>query len=184
MKLRGIINRRAMIAFDEFLIVILVVLVIAAVLMFLFKVDILTYVRNLPGYGVPEDEEVDLSNLTKDQFSALCPVRVAKVVFSGTKGFRKEYIYSPNGIERIKYNSDDIYLDGDIIKVNDANFLKDTDIGIVDSNNKISIYSPYFVQELKKLNNAWFITKKRRLICSSQEILQEQTLITNWRLYK
>ena len=39
---------------------ILVILVVATVLMFVFKNDITRYLKNLPGYTVPPDEEIDV----------------------------------------------------------------------------------------------------------------------------
>ena len=58
---------------------ILVILVVVSVLMFLFKVDINNYLKNLPGYSVPEeDEEI---NVTDDEglLKGLCLVEIGKI---------------------------------------------------------------------------------------------------------
>lgn len=60
--------------------VILIVLALASVFMVFFKVDILKYLRNLPGYQVPqEDVEINVSELTDEQISASCPARIGGI---------------------------------------------------------------------------------------------------------
>lgn len=54
--------------FDKIIILILVLLVILAVLMFLFKADIIEKIKNMPGYGPNPDETI---NLSEDQLKML-----------------------------------------------------------------------------------------------------------------
>lgn len=88
-------KKRGTIAINKIVVVILVVLVIAAVLMFLFKADILNYLRSLPGYSVPEeDREIDVANLTDEEMRSLCPVIIGKTKTEVSVGFLKDdYIY-------------------------------------------------------------------------------------------
>ena len=73
-------KKRGSVAVNKLVIVILVILVIAAVLIFLFKADILNYLRNLPGYSVPEEDEgIDLGQLDPEVARSLCPVRVGGI---------------------------------------------------------------------------------------------------------
>ncbi|MAG79003.1 hypothetical protein CMI40_01360 [Candidatus Pacearchaeota archaeon] len=60
---KKVFSKKGNLVTDNPVALILVVLVIASVLMFFYKVNINKYLRNLPGYSVPEeDSEYDLSN--------------------------------------------------------------------------------------------------------------------------
>ena len=76
---RKIILDKRGIAINKLLTAIIVIFVVASVLIFLFRVDINNYLRNLPGYSVPEeDEEI---NITDDEESGgdWCPVEIGKI---------------------------------------------------------------------------------------------------------
>jgi len=65
---------------NKLVIVILVGLAVVAALIFLFKADLLRYLRNLPGYDVPqEDKPVDLTEITDDEENTLCPFRIGGI---------------------------------------------------------------------------------------------------------
>ncbi len=71
--------KKAMIGIDKLMILILVVLTVLAVLMFVFKADINSYIKNLPGYSVPEDEVIDISELPEDQQIYFDCVQIGKI---------------------------------------------------------------------------------------------------------
>jgi len=79
---------------------ILVIFVVATILLFLFKTDINSYIRNLPGYSVPdEDEEIDMGNLSDEEIRDLCPEIVGKINIpeGGVSGIgAKQYIFINN----------------------------------------------------------------------------------------
>ena len=59
---------------------ILVVLVVGSVLIFIYKENILGWMRNLPGYSVPEkDEEIDISQQSDAIAKNLCPIIVGNI---------------------------------------------------------------------------------------------------------
>jgi len=73
-------KKRGSVAINKMVIVILVLLVVVAVLMFIFKADILNYLKSLPGYSVPEeDEEIDLGEIDPEVARSLCPIRVGGI---------------------------------------------------------------------------------------------------------
>ncbi len=90
--------------------IIIVVFVIAAVAMFLFRTDINSYIRNLPGYSVPdEDEEIDMSDLSDEEIKDLCPEIIGKINVpeGGVAGIgAKQYIF-------IDDKKTDLYWSGD-----------------------------------------------------------------------
>ncbi len=55
--------KRAVLATDKLLILVLVVFVVITVLIMMFRVDINNFIRNLPGYSLPEDDEIDPSEI-------------------------------------------------------------------------------------------------------------------------
>ncbi len=59
MRLRSL-TKRAALATDKLLILVLAVFVIIAVLMFAFRVDINNFIRNLPGYSLPENDLIEI----------------------------------------------------------------------------------------------------------------------------
>ena len=58
-------------AINKTIAAILVILVIAAVLMFIYKADILSYIKNLPGFDEAGDDELDLTSLSPDELADL-----------------------------------------------------------------------------------------------------------------
>lgn len=82
---------------------ILVILVVASVLIFLFRVDINNYLRNLPGYSVPEeDEEIDVSN--DEELKDLCPVKIGTI---GVPEGGKQYIYFDGEKTNLYWDADE-----------------------------------------------------------------------------
>jgi len=66
---------------ENLVIIILVILVLVAILVLIFRVQILDYIRNLPGYSYEGDKEKEISG-EHEVTSAVCPVNVAKIVKS------------------------------------------------------------------------------------------------------
>jgi len=62
-------TKRAVMATDKLMILILVVFTIVLVLIIVFRVDINNLIRNLPGYSLPEDEEIEIVFLSFTYFS-------------------------------------------------------------------------------------------------------------------
>ncbi|MEK6875735.1 MAG: hypothetical protein AABX30_03555 [Nanoarchaeota archaeon] len=60
-----LIDKRASTGFfiGRLIAIILIVLVIVTFVMFIFKADILSWIRNLPGYSTPEDQEIDAGDI-------------------------------------------------------------------------------------------------------------------------
>ena len=63
MSLRNL-TKKAMLPLNKLVVIILVVLVVATVLMVMFRADISNWMRNLPGYTLPEDDEIGLAFLS------------------------------------------------------------------------------------------------------------------------
>ena len=102
-KRRIILDKRG-IAIKKVLTAILVAFVVASVLIFLFRTDINNYLRNLPGYSVPEeDEEINVSD-DEESESDWCPVEIGKIgVFEG----RKQYIYLDGEKTNLYWDADE-----------------------------------------------------------------------------
>lgn len=80
-----------MLAINKIITAVLVFLVVASVLMFLFKSDIISYIKNLPGYGEGEGKDVDI---IKDEETPAACVMVGRIG-EGEKRtvFSQQYIY-------------------------------------------------------------------------------------------
>ena len=75
-------NRRGQIVGNKIVLIIIALVVLAAVLMFIFKAQISEKIQNLPGYGPQEDKEIDYSKLTPEQKAALDYVVVGSLVYT------------------------------------------------------------------------------------------------------
>ena len=88
-------DKKALMALDKLMVLILVVLSIAIILMFVFRVDILKMIRNLPELAHPENDErvVDSSFLANQSY-----VQVGKIVVEKREAsiFNQNYIYIGN----------------------------------------------------------------------------------------
>lgn len=73
-------NKKAMTGYEQMLLIILILLTIGALFFAFAKGDIITKIRNLPGYGyTPEDDEVISGINESTTGSKLCPFRVGNV---------------------------------------------------------------------------------------------------------
>lgn len=73
-------NKRAMTGYEQMLLIILILLTITALFFAFSKGDILTKIRNLPGYGyTPEGDEVISGFNDSSATSGLCPIRVGNI---------------------------------------------------------------------------------------------------------
>lgn len=66
---------------EHLITIILALIVIAVLLIIIFRVQILDYIRNLPGYSYEGDKEKEIGG-EHEETSAACPVNVAKIVKS------------------------------------------------------------------------------------------------------
>lgn len=89
---------------------VLVILVIAAVAMFLLKPDILDWVRQLPEYKYDEDKAIDISQLSDEEIAALHGERIGYIA--------QGYIYLDRNTG-IYLSEPDIYLDDPRVDVGD-----------------------------------------------------------------
>lgn len=64
---------------NKLIIIILAILVLLALLMFIFKVDILEWLRNLPDYTYEGDKEIDYTKLSPDKLALLNCVKIAEI---------------------------------------------------------------------------------------------------------
>ncbi len=133
---------------NKLIIVILVVLVVATVLIFLFKIDILKYFRFLPDYSVPEEDGVvDIRDESDEESDVVEEQKTSNLLeFQSEKGWR-DYCFikwsfeknSPmliirpnnkkiiiNGIEKVFYSERDSDFNYDLIK--NKLYLKDTSL--------------------------------------------------------
>ena len=69
-KLRG--KKAQGLAIDKLLKWIIIVLVITSIVIFIFRADILKWMRNLPGYSVPDEQEIDYTNPEHIESTTLC----------------------------------------------------------------------------------------------------------------
>ena len=109
---------------NELLITILVVLLLASILMFVFKADLLSKIKFLPTYDTGESKEIDLSGYTPDQLSKLgfnCEAigdkkiavlySVGDALYQVAVGdLRRVYLFSEDGDKLIKL---DVFFDTD-----------------------------------------------------------------------
>ena len=122
-------TKRGQMATNKVIIVIIAVIVLMAVLVFVFKSNLNQWVNNLPGYTPPEDKVVDLTQQPGDKtgVSQFCNVDVGKIwifeeVATSWLGKAVEsaeqyfYVYYPGAAGRAKgLVKTRLYLDGSII---------------------------------------------------------------------
>lgn len=84
-------KRKGALQVDQILIIILVLLAVAAVLFFVYKTDINTYVANLPGFYAPQEDVV----IEDDSLagSVLCPIIIGVIDGTKTGSFNSAPIY-------------------------------------------------------------------------------------------
>lgn len=71
---------------------IIIVLVLALILSFLFRASILNWIYNLPSYDTPkEDEEIDLTNVEDQSSEGICPFMVARIINGEEISFCKDF---------------------------------------------------------------------------------------------
>lgn len=61
------LTRKGMMPLNKLVTVILVIVVVIAVLMIIFRLNINSFIRNLPGYALPEDDEILPEELMSDE---------------------------------------------------------------------------------------------------------------------
>jgi hypothetical protein len=98
---------------NKLIIIILCILVLLALLMFIYKTPILDWLRNLPGYQYENDTEIEAPEVI-DAAASLACVDNFEIGFlgtpEGTLGFREQYIYFKN--EAGKYAKSKFYWRG------------------------------------------------------------------------
>ncbi len=166
--------------------IIIAVFVIAVVAMFLFKVDINSYLRNLPGYSVPEnDTEIDVSKLSDEEIKDLCPVMIGKINIpeGGVSGVgSKQYIFMDNEKTNLYWSGDrkegfvkllekDIKVaevKGGVISLNSGFFNSDSEFDL-DSEDyqKIRFDLGGDISDFIKLNNSFYAGNN--LLCKNEE---------------
>jgi len=126
---------------DKVVIIVLVILVIFAVLMFIFNVDILEYLRNLPDYVYGEDREIKISEISEAQVETLCPVGVGYIEsVKKWGGFRSvDFIFLNNEQTNLIWLEDKIELDE----------WENEDVAVVEDG-KISVIKEWFSAEKYK----------------------------------
>ena len=182
---RGIWNKKI-------ITLILVIFVVASVFIFLFKTDINNFLRNLPGYSVPEeDEEINVSDLTDEELRDLCPVEVGKINIpeGGILGIgSKQHIYIDGEKTNLYWDADE--KEGDIKIFRGGLFKGDVKVANI-ANGEVSIDSGFFIeinekkffnydsdiyQKIKdyisvpylvKLHNSYYVSGN--LICAGEE---------------
>ena len=132
---------------NKLVITIIIILAVATLLMFFFKSNLLKYLRNLPGYDVPqEDEDINFTELKDEEKADLCPLfigrtdtRVDKVLFFNLKDDYISFCKEPGitcGVlvsSKLKWNGNNA--DANI----EVDLSYDRDIGSV-NNRKITIF--------------------------------------------
>ncbi len=72
--------RRADLTINKLVLIIIAILILAALLIFIFKVDILEWLRGLPDYAYEGDKEVDYTSLSPDKLALLgCDEKIAEI---------------------------------------------------------------------------------------------------------
>lgn len=184
-KQKIIFNKKG-IATKMLITIIIAVFVIAAVAMFLFKVDINSYLRNLPGYSVPEnDTEINMSELSDEEIKDLCPVIVGKINVpeGGIAGIgSKQYIFVNNqktnlywiGNKRegvIKISEKDIKvaeIKGGIVSLNSDFFNSDKSfITYSESYQKIRFDLNIDIEDFVKIHNSFYAGNN--LLCNYEK---------------
>ncbi len=152
-------------AIEKIIIIFLVCVVIAAVLIFIFKVDIISYIRNLPGYSYDNNDKV--IELTPDKLMALgfkCNEKVARVESKPVSGDKHNLLIYRHG----SYEKTGLFarIEGaDSVKILMPTYLgfSSSEVGKVENKKliisaKYESISKYITQEeFNKLNNALFI---------------------------
>ncbi|MDO8517627.1 MAG: hypothetical protein Q7S33_05895 [Nanoarchaeota archaeon] len=157
------LNKRAeeSTAINKIITVIIVLIVITLVLFLIFRVEVLAYFKNLPGFN-EANTDVDVSNLRDIVAKDPCPVMIGKIITGNKISFCKDNIKcaSNNMLEsNLKYDGNK-----KVIRI-DKKFQFDETVGqVVD--NKISI-SSFDSDFLTKLNNAYFFNSNT--ICKQDE---------------
>lgn len=167
---------------NKLIVIILCILVLLAILMFIFKVNILEWIRNLPDYTYEGDKEIDYTKLSPDVLLQLgCTEKIALIGDKDVKifGDRREFFMF---IEDNKLRKIELYVD-----VNDPDHYfirfiegKDMDVGEVKdkvltiNKNILDNYDPddrfgkkVSLADLEKMNGAHLILT--RLLCKTKE---------------
>jgi len=134
------INKKGQLTQNKVITTIIVILVIASVLIFVFKADILKYLRNISGYeSTQQDEELDLSELGDEEAKTLCPFRIGGIGSDDLIFFCKDFdIACKNKIaSKIQIEGDLIEADLEIVK---PWYQFDSEIGFV-SNKRFTIFN-------------------------------------------
>jgi hypothetical protein len=91
------LSRKGEIASNEVILIIIGILVIASVVMFMYKNDLLKQIRNIIGYESPEDTETDLTMASDAVLKSMrCPYKVA-AIYSKDTGVVRSFIKMYNG---------------------------------------------------------------------------------------
>jgi hypothetical protein len=128
--------------------IILLVLVILVLAMFLFKPQIMDWIRNLPGYETPQDQEIDFTNMPADEIAKLgCNQKIAVL---GSKDISYTYYVDLREVSIYDSTSSnprkiipvfDVYNPIDyVFKIRNSIFKKDIILGHI-QNNRLSINS-------------------------------------------
>ena len=101
-------NKNAQLSMEYIIAGILVIIVIFSVAMFIFKPDLLNWIRLLPGYEVPDKD--DIREVTPDEEigdGVVCIEFGFVGELEGIMGLRKQFIYSENNVRTDFYVVDD-----------------------------------------------------------------------------
>lgn len=166
--------------------IIIAVFVIAAVAMFLFRVDINSYLRNLPEYSVPKnDTEIDVSNLSDEEIKDLCPVMIGRINIpeGGIAGIgSKQYIFINNqrtnlywggnkreGVIKISEKGIKVAeIKGGIVSLNSYFFNSDKNfVAYSKSYQRIRFDLNIGIEDFVKIHNSFYAGNN--LLCKSEE---------------
>ena len=163
-------NKRGELEQGKTVAIILVLLVIAVVVLIIFKQNITSWIRSLPGYEPPADNETDMSQLSDEEIKSFCPVRVG--FYDNSKGrgiFNQYYIFVKVNDE---YKQTPFYIakerkwSKEYSLVRKAQAWVDPVAGnIID--NEFVLKADFLDSEIKSIDRAW--TLKGNLICKSEE---------------
>lgn len=178
-------------AVNKLIIIILAILVLLAILMFIFKVPILEWLRNLPDYTYGEDKEINYTKLSPDKLLMLgCTEKVAEIGKKDVSWIvwldrRELFMYrSENSIEKIE-----LYVDVNDPKNYFIKFIKGTDILVGEVKDKVLTINKNFIDnynsndrfgkeislaDLKALNGSHLISTK--LLCKTEEEVGPKTV--------
>ena len=151
--------------------IILVLLVIAVVAVIIFRQDITSWIRSLPGYEQSGDQTIHASKLTDAEVKSFCPIRIG--FFEKAKGvgiFEQDYIFlRENGESR----QTPFYLakyriwrhDYSLIRI--AEFGADDVVGAIEGIKiKITNFKQGYEKDLERLDGSMF--KEGAHICKEQ----------------